>query len=196
MRYAELHALSNFTFLRGASHPEELVETAAALGYEALAITDECSMSGIVRAHAMARECGLKKLIIGSELRLQSGRRLVALVQNRNGYAALCRLLTNARRAAEKGRYILTRQDFEDGLPGCLVLWVPDADCTLDVEDHWLRETFRDRLWIAVELLADGRQRQQLAKLREEGRRLKLPLVAAGDVPSAPVCQGLPRFPD
>ena len=182
MRYAELHALSNFTFLRGASHPEELVETAAALGYEALAITDECSMSGIVRAHAMARECGLKKLIIGSELRLQSGRRLVALAQNREGYAALCHLLTNARRAAEKGHYRLTRQDFEDGLPGCLVLWVPDIDCTLGVEDHWLRETFRDRLWIAVELLADGRQRRQLAKLREEGKRLKLPLVAAGDV--------------
>ena len=182
MRYAELHALSNFTFLRGASHPEELVETAAALGYEALAITDECSMSGVVRAHAMAKECGLKKLIVGSELRLQSGRRIVALAQNHSGYAALCRLITNARRAAEKGSYILTRQDFEDGLPGCLVLWVPDFDCTLDVEDHWLRETFRDRLWIAVELLADGRQRRQLEKLREEGRRLKLPLVATGDV--------------
>ncbi len=181
-RYAELHALSNFTFLRGASHPEELVETAASLGYEALAITDECSMSGIVRAHAAAKEHGLKKLIIGSEFRLQSGRKLVVLARNRNGYTALCRLITDARRAAEKGRYTLARQDFEDGLPDCLVLWVPDHDCTLDVEDHWLRETFRDRLWIAVELLADGRQRNQLAKLREEGRRLKLPLVAAGDV--------------
>ena len=63
VRYAELHALSNFTFLRGASHPEELVETAARLGYEALAITDECSMSGIVRAHTAAKEHGLKKLI-------------------------------------------------------------------------------------------------------------------------------------
>ena len=182
MRYAELHALSNFTFLRGASHPEELVETAARLGYEALAITDECSMSGVVRAHAMAKECGLKKLIIGSELHLRSGRKLVALAQNSNGYAALCRLITNARRAAEKGSYVLDRKDFEDGLPDCLVLWVPDKDFTLDVEDHWLRETFRDRLWIAVELLADGRQREQLAKLQEEGRRLKLPLVASGDV--------------
>ena len=182
MPYAELHALSNFTFLRGASHPEELVETAAALGYEALAITDECSMSGIVRAHAAAKECGLRKLIVGSELRLQSGRKLVVLAQNRNGYAALCRLITKARRAAEKGRYVLNRQAFEDGLADCLVLWVPDSNCSLDVEDHWLRETFRDRLWIAVELLADGRQRRQLAKLREEGRRLKLPLVAAGDV--------------
>lgn len=180
--YAELHALSNFTFLRGASHPEELVETAAALGYEALAITDECSMSGIVRAHTAAREYGLKKLIVGSELRLRSGRKLVVLAENREGYAALCALITKARRAAEKGAYVLTRLAFEGGLPGCVVLWVPDSKWTLDVEDHWLRETFRDRLWIAVELLADGRQRKQLTRLYQEGRRLKLPLVACGDV--------------
>ena len=180
--YAELHALSNFTFLRGASHPEELVEVAAALGYEALAITDECSMSGIVRAHTAAKEYGLKKLIIGSELHLRSGRKLVVLAQNRNGYAALCALITKARRAAAKGSYELTRLAFEDGLPDCVVLWIPDDTLTLDVEDHWIRETFRDRLWIAVELLADGRQREQLAALVEEGRRLKLPLVACGDV--------------
>jgi len=180
-RYAELHALSNFTFLRGASHPEELVETAAALGYEALAITDECSMSGVVRAHMAAKACGLK-LIIGSELRLRSGRKLVVLAQNRNGYAALCRLITEARRAAEKGSYELTRLFFEDGLPDCIVLWVPDNELALDVEDHWIRETFRDRLWIAVELLADGRQNERLEALRDIGRRLKLPLVASGDV--------------
>jgi error-prone DNA polymerase len=179
--YAELHALSNFTFLRGASHPEELVETAAALGYSALALTDECSMSGIVRAHTAARQHGLK-LIVGSELGLRSGRKLVVLAQDRTGYAALCELISKARRAAAKGSYALTRDAFEDGLPGCLVLWVPDAGCALGVEDHWLRETFRDRLWIAVELLADGRQRERLARLREEGRRLVLPLVACGDV--------------
>ncbi len=182
MSYAELHALSNFTFLRGASHPEELVETAAALGYKALAITDECTMSGIVRAHTAAKQHGLEKLIIGSELRLRSGRKLVVLVENRSGYAALCELITNARRAAEKGSYELTRHAFESGLPGCLVLWVPDDTLTLDVEDHWIRETFRDRLWIAVELLADGQQREKLAKLIKEGQRLKLPLVACGDV--------------
>ncbi len=182
VRYAELHALSNFTFLRGASHPEELVATAATLGYEALAITDECSMSGIVRAHAAAKETGLRKLIIGSELRLQSGRKLVVLAQNVSGYAALCQLISSARRAAGKGSYALTRRDFESGLPGCIALWIPDNDLTLDVEDHWIRETFRDRLWIVVELKADGRQREQLEQLRAEGRRLKLPLVAAGDV--------------
>jgi error-prone DNA polymerase len=180
--YAELHVLSNFTFLRGASHPEELVETAAALGYEAVAITDECSMSGAVRAHMAAKQYGLKKLIIGTELRLLSGRKLVVLVQNRAGYAALCDLITRARRAAEKGKYKLTRLAFENGLPGCLVLWIPDGKFSLDVEDHWIRETFRDRLWIAVELLADGRQSIQLQKLYEIARRLKLPLVACGDV--------------
>jgi error-prone DNA polymerase len=179
--YAELHALSNFTFLRGASHPEELVEAAAVLGYAALAITDECSMSGIVRAHTAAKEHGLK-LIIGSELRLRSGRKLVVLAKDRTGYAALCELISKARRAAGKGSYALTRHAFEGGLPSCLVLWVPDAGCSLGVEDHWLRETFRDRLWIAVELLADGRQHERLARLREEGRRLALPLVACGDV--------------
>jgi error-prone DNA polymerase len=179
--YAELHALSNFTFLRGASHPEELVETAAMLGYEALAITDECSMSGVVRAHMAAKALGLK-LIIGSELHLRSGRKLVALAQNRNGYAAHCRLITKARRATEKGSYKLTRLSFEDGLPDCIVLWVPDDELVLDAEDHWIRETFRDRLWIAVELLADGRQRERLEALQDIGRRLKLPLVASGDV--------------
>ncbi|MDH4004103.1 MAG: PHP domain-containing protein, partial [Gammaproteobacteria bacterium] len=169
VRYAELHSLSNFTFLRGASHPEELVETAAALGYEALAITDECSMSGVVRAHMVAKAAKLK-LIIGSELRLRSGRKLVALAKNRNGYAALCRLITRARRAAEKGSYVLTRNLFEDGLPDCVVLWVPDDALALDVEDHWIRETFRDRLWIAVELLADGRHEERLEALRQVGR--------------------------
>ncbi|TFG39995.1 MAG: DNA polymerase III subunit alpha, partial [Chromatiales bacterium] len=113
---------------------------------------------------------------------LRSGRKLVVLVQNKGGYSALCQLISTARRAAPKGSYELTRLDFESGLPGCLVLWVPDKDLTLDVEDHWIRETFRDRLWIAVELMTDGRQREQLERLREEGRRLKLPLVASGDV--------------
>ncbi len=180
-RYAELHALSNFTFLRGASHPEELVGTAAELGYDALAITDECSMSGIVRAHAAAKQHGLK-LIAGSELRLQSGLKLVALAQNLNGYSMLCQLISTARRAAEKGNYELTQAEFGNGLPDCLVLWVPDKHLALSAEDHWICECFRDRLWIAVELLADGRQREQLARLREEGRRLQLPLAASGDV--------------
>ncbi len=180
--YAELHALSNFTFLRGASHPEELVETAAELGYSALAITDECSVSGVVRAHVTAKKCGLKKLIIGAEFRLVSQLKLVVLARNRAGYAELCTLITRGRRAAEKGSYRLSAGDFHDGLQNCLVLWIPDNQLLLGSEDAWIVDTFRERLWIAVELLADGLQRLRLKRLQCLSETLGLPLVASGDV--------------
>jgi len=180
--YAELHSLSNFTFLRGASHPEELVETAVKLGYEALAITDECSVSGVVRAHMAAKESGLKKLIVGSEFRLESTLKLVVLVQSRAGYAALCRLITHGRRAARKGSYKVTADDFHDGLIDCLVLWVPGNQLLLSAEDAWITEVFCGRLWIAVELLADGLERLRLERLQHLSQALNLPLVASGDV--------------
>jgi error-prone DNA polymerase len=180
--YAELHALSNFTFLRGASHPEELVERAAELGYSALALTDECSVSGIVRAHMMAKDVGLEKLIVGSEFRLDTGLKLVALAQSHRGYASLCQLITCGRQAADKGQYRVTADDFSNALPECLLLWVPDNRLRLDARDQWILDAFRDRLWIAAELLADGLQRQRLARLQELGRTLALPLAAAGDV--------------
>ncbi len=86
--YAELHCLSNFTFLRGASHPEELVGRAAALGYSALAVTDECSFAGIVRAHVAAKDCGLK-LVVGTEIRTDDDLKLVLLATDRRSYGAL-----------------------------------------------------------------------------------------------------------
>ncbi len=180
--YAELHALSNFTFLRGASHPEELVEAAAELGYTALAITDECSVSGVVKAHVAARNFSFKKFIIGSEFRLDTGLKLVALAQSRSGYARLCRLITDGRRAAEKGSYKLTPDAFTDGLPDCLLLWIPDRQLQLQAQDRWICDAFRERLWIAVELLADGLEHQRLDQLQSLGRTLDLPLVASGDV--------------
>jgi len=178
--YAELHCLSNFTFLRGASHPHELVGQAAELGYEALAITDECSVAGVVRAHVAAKGRQLK-LIIGSELRLACGLKLVVLATDRRGYGRLCRLITRGRRAAEKGGYALTRADLkENGLEHCLILWLPARP--LAEEACWLKERFADRLWIAVELLRDGRDREHLEILQRAGRDFDLPLVASGDV--------------
>ncbi len=116
--YAELHCLSDFSFLRGASSAEDLFVRATGLGYEALAITDECSLAGIVRAYDASRATGVK-LIVGSEFRLDDGLRLVLLVENMAGYARLCRLITTARRAAKKGEYHLTRADIErELLPG------------------------------------------------------------------------------
>ena len=180
MAYAELHCVSNFTFLRGASHPAELVGRARELGYAALALTDECSLAGCVRAHAAARECGLP-LIIGSEFTLADGLRLVCLATSRRGYGALARLITRGRRAAPKGCYTLGRADLEDGLEDCLALWLPGPLPAAD-DGVWLRERFAGRLWIAVELLAAGADRGRLAGLQALTRQLGIPAIASGDV--------------
>ncbi|MEX0959590.1 MAG: error-prone DNA polymerase [Burkholderiales bacterium] len=178
--YAELHCISNFSFLRGASHAEELAARAAELGYAALAVTDECSMAGAVRAHVAAKEAGLK-LIIGSEFRLEDGLRLVLLAQNRAGYGQLCALITQGRRAARKGSYRLTRDDLGQDLAHCLALWLPGDDA--DASDaRWIAERFPGRAWIAAELLARAGDRVRLARLEALGRETGLPLVAAGDV--------------
>jgi DNA polymerase III alpha subunit len=183
--YAELHALSNFSFLRGASQPEELVAQAAWLGYRALALTDECSLAGIVRAHVAAKEHGLA-LLIGSELRCTDGLNLVALASSRAGYGALCRLISKARRASPKGSYSLTRADLEGALAECLIIWLPPGGVTCaerqQEEGAWLRERFAGRLWIGVELLTSGLDARRLAMLTLLGKQLGVPCVAAGDV--------------
>ena len=125
MPYAELHCISNYSFLRGASHPEELIMQAANLGYEAIAITDECTMAGIVKAHVAAKEYGIK-LIIGSEFNLDEDLRLVFLAPNRIGYGQICNLITMARRRAEKGKYSLALKDLEFATDQCIVIWLPE----------------------------------------------------------------------
>ena len=106
--YAELHCVSNFSFLRGASSAQELFERAKALGYRALAITDEASMAGIVRAYEASRKTGVP-LIVGSEIALEKGPALVLLAQTLAGYQTLCRWITLGRRRAAKGGYRLAR---------------------------------------------------------------------------------------
>jgi error-prone DNA polymerase len=186
-QYAELHCLSNFSFLRGASHPPELVATAAELGYAGLAITDECSVAGIVRAHTAAKTAGLK-LVVGSELNLLDGLKIVVLAVDRRSYAALCRLITRARRAAEKGAYRASRDDLVECVADsrCALLWIPDehhADrAALLTTGRWLRERFETRVWLAAELLRGGNDRRLLKEWRAVGVELGLPLVAAGNV--------------
>jgi error-prone DNA polymerase len=196
--YAELHALSNFSFLRGASQPEELIEQAKALGYRALALTDECSLAGVVRAHTEAKRCELP-LIVGAELNCGADSspgadptcgaddlKLVALATDRAAYGALCRLISRARRAGAKGTYRLERQDLENALDGCLILWLPPAGRILlprqESDGRWLRERFAGRLWIGVELLTGGFDARRLELLEWLGNALDLPRVAAGDV--------------
>ncbi len=182
-QYAELHCLTNFSFLRGASHPEELVARAAALGYAALAITDECSVAGVVRAHVAAKEHGLK-LLLGAELRLADGPKLVLLATDRAGYGNLCELITAGRRRADKGSYRLTRADLDGGLAGCLALLIPSPipHSRSPGEAVWLAERFPGRAWVAAELHCGPDDRARLAGLRELARAADVPLVAAGDV--------------
>jgi error-prone DNA polymerase len=125
-RYAELHCLSNFSFQRGASSARELFERAKRLGYGALAITDECSLAGIVRALEASKETGVE-LIVGTEVQLADGPKLVLLAQNQDGYSDICRLITAGRRRSEKGEYHVMRSDVERLGEGVLVLWL-DSD--------------------------------------------------------------------
>ena len=179
--YAELHCLSNFTFLRGASHPQELVERAHHLGYSAIAITDECSVAGVVRAYMAAKLLKIK-LLVGAEFRLECGLKLVAIAIDRHGYGRLCRLISRGRRAARKGHYSLTRQDLiESGLEHCFVLWVP-SDPPQKEQAQWLRHQFGTKVRIAVELLRAGADKQQLQTLQALGSELQIPLVASSDV--------------
>jgi error-prone DNA polymerase len=210
--YAELHALSNFSFLRGASHPAELIGRAHALGYRALALTDECSLAGVVRAHEA--RCDLEraasaastpaatssaassatvtvptvaaapfKLIIGAQFRTACGLTLVLLAPSQQAYGQICRLITLGRRRSPKGEYHLTRADFESGLSECLALWVPPASAPqASAQAMWLREFFPGRGWVAVQLHRDADDAARLSQALALAAAVGLRAVAAGDV--------------
>jgi error-prone DNA polymerase len=182
--YAELHCVSNYSFLRGASDPEELVERAAKLGYAALAITDECSVSGVVRAHLAAKKAGIR-LLVGTEVELACGLRLVLLARDIGGYETLCGLVTTARRAAPKGSYRLERSQFPLPASGLVALWRPRPGAPAEAETgagQWVRSIFPGAAWVAVELHRGPHDRHEFERLRAIGATTGLPLVAAGDV--------------
>ncbi len=198
--YAELHCRSNFSFLTGASHPEELVERASALGYSALALTDECSLAGVVRAHVEAKAQQLH-LIVGSEMRLvlpNSGTphaRLVLLAQSRRGYGNLSHWITVARRRAEKGSYLAHPGDVEGkvpnapmltGLPECFALLIPSAAQSFEeifAHAMWLKTWFSaERSAIAIELLHRAGDDDLLDRVVRVAEFTGLRIVAAGDV--------------
>jgi error-prone DNA polymerase len=178
--YAELHCLSNFSFQRGASDARELFERARQQGYAALAITDECSMAGIVRALEASEACDLK-LIAGSEIRIEDGPKLVLLAESIAGYQRLCQLITRARRRAAKGAYRCLREDFEGNLEGLLALWIPAAEPCPD-EAGWVKAKFPQRAWLAVELHRGPDDTGRLQALQRLARQLDMPAVASGDV--------------
>lgn len=176
--YAELHCLSNFSFQRGASSAQELFERAARLGYHALAITDECTLAGIVRAWEASQKTGVT-LIVGSEVQVEKGPKLVLLAENLVGYQALCGLITRARRRTVKGTYRLLHEDFVAPLDGLLAIWLSAGEATAL---PWLRSIFPERLWLGVELHRGADDSARLQRLLELATVHDLPAVACGDV--------------
>ncbi|KRC24896.1 error-prone DNA polymerase [Acidovorax sp. Root217] len=185
--YAELRCVSNFTFLVGASWPDELVERAKELGYSAIAITDECTLAGVVRAHVAAKKEGLQ-LLVGSQFKVQAALpfTMVILAQNLDGYGNLCQFITRLRRTAEKGTYLLERSTIEgDALADCLVMVTPDrtgTDEQLEELGRWTLTHFIGRTWIGVDLNRRIDDELWLHRMRELSALTAIPLVAMGDV--------------
>ena len=177
MKYAELHAQSNFTFLEGGSHPEELVETAAELGLAALALTDRDGLYGSVRFSKAALERKLPA-ITGSELRFSDGRALIVLVEDAAGYANLCELISAGQLRGSKGEPSLHYADLEGRTDGLIALCaVPDA-----VHVRMLRERFGERLYLELQHhlhAADARGCRELLAISQD---LRLPYVATNGV--------------
>jgi error-prone DNA polymerase len=157
-QFAELYCRSNFSFLTGASHPEELVEQARSFGYTALAITDECTLAGVVRAYSVCRQSpDALQLIIGSSIQLVDGPLVILLATDRKAYGQLSALISRGRRAAPKGEYHLSRTDLDGGLPGCLALLVPPDTIgnntqALAADACWLASHFPGETWLAAPL--------------------------------------------
>jgi error-prone DNA polymerase len=185
--YAELHAKTNFSFLEGASHADELVRRAAELGYVALAVTDRNSLAGVVRAHGAAKDAGLK-LIIGAEITPDDAPPVVLWATDRASYGRLSRLITQGRRRAEKGACRLRFDDIAQYAEGLLagINWkLQNANCTMQNEQstiHSYRDLFGQRCYLLAELHRGPDDRRWLQQLRELSRQTRIPLAAAGDV--------------
>ena len=190
MDYAELVCRSNFCFLKAASHPEDLVARAHALGYKALAITDEATVSGSVRAHLAAKALGLT-LIHGSQFELTDlPGRLTLLVKNREGWRELCRLISLSRQSSEKGQYCLRREQLKSlSLANTLALWSPQLFHlqTLNNEallgaGQWLKSLWGAQLALGYVRHLKADDKHWLYQLEDLAGLLRLPLVAVGDV--------------
>ena len=187
--YAELQVTSNFSFLRGASHPEELVATAAALGYRAIAITDRNTLAGVVRAHAVAKLAEIR-FVVGARLDLDDGPSLLCFPTDRAAYGRLSRLLTTGRRRAPKGECRIGLADVLAHGDGQILIALPPAEMTGQKAEaeafasslQTLGPCCEGRLYLAAQKLYRGDDDRRLAALAAFAAERRIPLVASGDV--------------
>ncbi|HYG01942.1 MAG TPA: error-prone DNA polymerase [Chryseosolibacter sp.] len=189
LRYTELQVTTNFTFLRGASHPEEMVEQAARFNYEKIAITDRNTFAGIVRAHSAAKKTGIK-IIPGCRLDLIDGSSLIALPTDRNAYSRLSNLLTKGNLRAEKGKCHLYKADVYDHATGTKFILIPPSvlNSHYDFEESFkkdaaqYREAFGSNLWIGAHRLYNGYDGKYVSRIFQLSKALGIPMVATNDV--------------
>ncbi len=183
MRYVELHCKSNFSFLEGASHPDELVQRAAELGYQGLALTDRHSLAGVVRGWGAAKECGLRYLV-GAEIHPQDAPMMVLWPTDRASYGRLCRLISRGRLRREKGECELLWSDVVELSAGLIA--AVRAEKSLSPAGSKLlaeyAEVFGDRGYLLCELHRGVDDGQVVNQLRQLSKRYRLPLLATGDV--------------
>jgi len=186
MKYSEFHCLSHYSFLRGSSHPHELVAEAKKLGYQSIAITDECSFSGIVKAWKESRKQAIK-LIIGSEFLININHknseavRLILLAKNKKGYQQIAKLISLARRRSKKGEYYLSAEDLAGDLSHCVTI-VKVSPNLNQSSVFILKQKMEQHLWLGVSFLQDGQDKiiYQLAK--QISKKMSIPIMACGNV--------------
>ncbi|WP_367988646.1 error-prone DNA polymerase [Vibrio sp. NTOU-M3] len=182
MNYAELFCQTNFSFLTGASHAEELILQADFLRYHSLAITDECSVAGVVRAYSAIKQHQLGiKLIVGSMFWLNQECQVVLLCPNRQAYAELCRIITNARRRSEKGQYQLSEWDLMS-IRHCFIIWLPSHKEDDLKWGQWLGQHHHSRLWLGVQRHLKDSDQTCLHHCQTLASELHLPITACGGV--------------
>lgn len=181
-QYSELFCQSNYSFLEGASHAEELVLQADFLRYKALAVTDECSVAGIVKVHSAIKQHKLSlKQIVGSMFWLNEECQVVLLCPNRQAYAELCRIITNARRRSSKGHYQLSEWDIMSA-KHCFILWFPQQKNEDAHWGQWLSQHHSGRLWIGLQRHLKQTDQQYTDYCVELSQHHQLPITACGGV--------------
>ncbi|MBB1462052.1 error-prone DNA polymerase [Vibrio sp. SG41-7] len=181
-QYSELFCQSNYSFLEGASHAEELVLQADFLRYRALAVTDECSVAGIVKVHSAIKQHKLSlKQIVGSMFWLNEECQVILICPNRQAYAELCRIITNARRRSSKGHYQLSEWDIMSA-KHCFILWLPQQKNEDAHWGQWLSQHHSGRLWIGLQRHLKQTDQQYIDYCVELSQHHHLPITACGGV--------------
>ncbi|UIJ39891.1 error-prone DNA polymerase [Vibrio kanaloae] len=181
-QYSELFCQSNYSFLEGASHAEELVLQADFLRYKAFAVTDECSVAGIVKVHSAIKQHKLSlKQIVGSMFWLNEECQVILICPNRQAYAELCRIITNARRRSSKGHYQLSEWDIMSA-KHCFILWLPQQKNEDSHWGQWLSQHHSGRLWIGLQRHLKQTDQQYMDYCVELSQHHQLPITACGGV--------------